>query len=59
MKSYRPRISRVLKGVISGSTSQTITAPEQLGVATDSEISFIGNKSMRNYGQHLKLALQL
>jgi UDP-3-O-[3-hydroxymyristoyl] glucosamine N-acyltransferase len=34
----------VLKGVISGSTSQTITAPEQLEVATDSEISFIGNK---------------
>jgi hypothetical protein len=36
-----------------------ITAPEQLEVASDSEISFIGNKNMRNYGLHLKLALQL
>ena len=45
MKSYTVQeINEVLKGVISGSTSQTITAPEQLEVATDSEISFIGNK---------------
>jgi UDP-3-O-[3-hydroxymyristoyl] glucosamine N-acyltransferase len=47
MKSYTVQeINEVLKGVISGSTSQTITAPEQLEVATDSEISFIGNKKV-------------
>jgi hypothetical protein len=36
-----------------------ITAPEQLGVASDSEITFIGNKKTKNFGLHLKLALQL
>lgn len=45
MKSYSIReINEVLKGEIFGDTLQSITAPEQLEVAKDSEISFIGNK---------------
>ena len=45
MKSYSiEEINDVLKGVISGTTSRKITAAEQLEVASDSEISFIGNK---------------
>jgi len=45
MKSYSVlEINEVLKGVIAGATSQTITAPEQLETANESEISFIGNK---------------
>lgn len=45
MKSYSIKeINEVLKGTIVGDTSITITAPEQLELASDSEISFIGNK---------------
>jgi UDP-3-O-[3-hydroxymyristoyl] glucosamine N-acyltransferase len=45
MKSYSVQeINEALKGVILGNTSQLITAPEQLEVASYSEISFIGNK---------------
>ena len=45
MKSYSiQEINDVLKGVISGTTLQKITAAEQLESASDSEISFIGNK---------------
>jgi UDP-3-O-[3-hydroxymyristoyl] glucosamine N-acyltransferase len=45
MKSYSVQeINEVLKGVLSGNTLQTITAPEQLEAASNSEISFIGNK---------------
>ena len=45
MKSYSVlEINDVLKGVILGDTSQQITAPKQLEVATNTEISFIGNK---------------
>jgi UDP-3-O-[3-hydroxymyristoyl] glucosamine N-acyltransferase len=45
MKSYSiEEINDVLQGVIFGTTLQTITAAEQLEVASDSEISFIGNK---------------
>ncbi|MFL9829274.1 UDP-3-O-(3-hydroxymyristoyl)glucosamine N-acyltransferase [Flavobacterium sp. ST-87] len=45
MKSYSiQEINDVLKGVISGYTLQNITAAEQLEAASDSEISFIGNK---------------
>ena len=35
-------INEVLKGTIIGNTSIKITAPEQLELASDSEISFIG-----------------
>ena len=45
MKSYSiQEINDVLKGIISGTTIQKITAAEQLEVASDSHISFIGNK---------------
>jgi UDP-3-O-[3-hydroxymyristoyl] glucosamine N-acyltransferase len=43
MKSYSVQeINEVLKGVLLGNTYNH--APEQLEVASDSEISFIGNK---------------
>jgi UDP-3-O-[3-hydroxymyristoyl] glucosamine N-acyltransferase len=59
MKSYTVQeINEVPNGVLLG-TSKMITAPEQLGVASDSEITFIGNKKYENFGLHLKLALQL
>lgn len=45
MKSFSLlEINDVLKGVIAGDTDKKITAPEQLSMAGDSEISFIGNK---------------
>ena len=45
MKSYSiQEINEILKGVIVGNTFHNITAPEQLEVANESEISFIGNK---------------
>lgn len=45
MKSYSiQEINEILKGVIVGNTFQNITAPEQLELASESEISFIGNK---------------
>jgi UDP-3-O-[3-hydroxymyristoyl] glucosamine N-acyltransferase len=45
MKSYSiQEINEVLKGIIVGYTSIEITAPEQLELASASEISFIGNK---------------
>jgi UDP-3-O-[3-hydroxymyristoyl] glucosamine N-acyltransferase len=45
MKSYTlQQINEILKGEIVGNTTQSITAPEQLDVASETEISFIGNK---------------
>ncbi|WP_418262652.1 UDP-3-O-(3-hydroxymyristoyl)glucosamine N-acyltransferase [Flavobacterium faecale] len=45
MKSYSiAEINEVLKGTILGDTQEKITAPEQLEVASNTEISFIGNK---------------
>ena len=45
MKSYSiQEINEILKGVIVGNTFHNITAPEQLEVANETEISFIGNK---------------
>jgi UDP-3-O-[3-hydroxymyristoyl] glucosamine N-acyltransferase len=45
MKSYTVQeINEVLNGVLLGTTSKMITAPEQLGVMSDSDITFIGNK---------------
>lgn len=50
MKSYSIlEINEVLKGVILGETKQNITAPEQLEVATSTEISFIGNKKYEKF----------
>ena len=45
MKSYSiQEINEILKGVIVGNTFHNITAPEQLEVANETEISFIGNR---------------
>ncbi|HLF51407.1 UDP-3-O-(3-hydroxymyristoyl)glucosamine N-acyltransferase [Flavobacterium sp.] len=45
MKTYSiQQINDILKGVIVGNTTQSITAPEQLEMAKDTEISFIGSK---------------
>ncbi len=45
MKTYSiAEINEVLQGVIVGGTSLKITAPEQLDLAKQSEISFIGHK---------------
>ncbi|WP_298223073.1 UDP-3-O-(3-hydroxymyristoyl)glucosamine N-acyltransferase [Flavobacterium sp.] len=55
MKSYSLlEINEVLKGVISGSTTKKITAPEQLSLASDSEISFIGNKKYEKFWETSK-----
>jgi len=55
MKSYSLlEINEVLKGVISGSTTKNITAPEQLSLASDSEISFIGNKKYEKFWETSK-----
>ena len=37
-------INDVLNGTIVGSTTTKITAPEQVEAASETEISFIGNK---------------
>jgi UDP-3-O-[3-hydroxymyristoyl] glucosamine N-acyltransferase len=45
MKSFTlQQINEILKGEIVGTTNQNITAPEQLDLASETEISFIGNK---------------
>ncbi len=50
MKSYSiQEINEVLKGIIVGDTSIKITAPEQLELASASEISFIGNKKYEKF----------
>jgi len=50
MKSFTiDQINDVLQGVIVGHTSKQITAPEQLEMAKDSEISFIGNKKYEKF----------
>lgn len=55
MKSYSLlEINEVLKGVIFGNTNQQITAPEQLEAATNSEISFIGNKKYEKFWETSK-----
>lgn len=45
MKSYTiVQINEVIKGVLVGNTNTIITGPEQLEYASDSQITFIGNK---------------
>lgn len=45
MKSYTiGQINEVIKGVLVGNTNTIITGPEQLEYASDSQITFIGNK---------------
>jgi UDP-3-O-[3-hydroxymyristoyl] glucosamine N-acyltransferase len=50
MKSYTlQQINEILKGEIVGNTTQKITAPEQLDLASETEISFIGNKKYEKF----------
>lgn len=50
MKSYSiQEINNVLKGTIIGTFSQNITSPEQLELAVENQISFIGNKKYEKY----------
>jgi UDP-3-O-[3-hydroxymyristoyl] glucosamine N-acyltransferase len=50
MKTFSiEEINDVLKGVIVGNTCQRISTPEQLELASDTEISFIGNKKYEKY----------
>lgn len=58
MKSYSiQEINEVLNGVIYGTTSQKITATEQLEKATASEISFIGNKKYEKLWEGSKASI--
>lgn len=47
-------INNVVKGTIVGNTSHSITAPEQLELAKETEISFIGNKKYEKFWQNSK-----
>ncbi|WP_395044955.1 UDP-3-O-(3-hydroxymyristoyl)glucosamine N-acyltransferase [Flavobacterium sp.] len=42
-------INAVLNGILVGKTNQSITAPEQLELASETEISFIGNKKYEKF----------
>lgn len=55
MKSYTlQQINEILKGEIVGNTTQNITAPEQLDLASVTEISFIGNKKYEKFWETSK-----
>jgi UDP-3-O-[3-hydroxymyristoyl] glucosamine N-acyltransferase len=55
MKKYSIEdINNVVKGTIVGKTNYTITAPEQLNLAKETEISFIGNKKYEKNWQNTK-----
>jgi len=47
-------INDVLNGTIVGTTSHKISAPEQLEMAAETEISFIGSKKYEKYWQNSK-----
>jgi len=47
-------INNVVKGTIVGNTTYSITAPEQLELAKETEISFIGNKKYEKFWQNSK-----
>ena len=50
MKTFSiQEINEVLKGTIVGDTHNKISAPEQLEVAKETEISFIGNKKYEKF----------
>lgn len=50
MKTYSiQEINEIIKGEISGSTTHQITAPEELELAKNTEISFIGNKKYEKF----------
>jgi UDP-3-O-[3-hydroxymyristoyl] glucosamine N-acyltransferase len=54
MKYTLQEINEVLKGTIVGDTSTKMTAPEQLELASTSEISFIGNKKYEKFWENSK-----
>lgn len=55
MKTYSiAEINEVLQGVIVGGTSINFTAPEQLDLAKETEISFIGHKKYEKFWQNSK-----
>ena len=58
MKSFSVEyISNILGGKITGTTTNKITAPEQLENATETEISFIGNKKYEKYWKNSKASV--
>ncbi len=55
MKSYTiQQINEKLKGIITGDTTQLITGPEQLELAGENQISFIGNRKYIKHWQNSK-----
>lgn len=55
MKKYTIEdINNVVKGTLVGATSHLISAPEQLELAKETEISFIGNKKYEKFWQDSK-----
>jgi UDP-3-O-[3-hydroxymyristoyl] glucosamine N-acyltransferase len=55
MKTFSiTEINEVLQGVIVGETTEKITAPEQLDLAKETEISFIGHKKYEKFWQNSK-----
>ncbi|WP_396169804.1 UDP-3-O-(3-hydroxymyristoyl)glucosamine N-acyltransferase [Flavobacterium sp.] len=55
MKNYSIEyIKNIVKGTIIGQTTFSITAPEQLELAKETEISFIGNKKYEKLWQNSK-----
>jgi UDP-3-O-[3-hydroxymyristoyl] glucosamine N-acyltransferase len=55
MKNYSiDDINSIVKGTIVGTTNYSITAPEQLELAKETEISFIGNKKYEKFWQYSK-----
>lgn len=60
MKNFTlQEINDVLQGVIVGFTNNKIAAPEQLELATESQISFIGNKKYEKLWQASKASLAI
>ena len=60
MKSFTiQQINDVLDGVIVGSTKSLITSPEQLEVAGNGQISFIGNKKYEKLWQSSKASVAI
>ncbi len=58
MESYSlSQINEVLKGEIVGNTTQNITAPEQIETASNTEITFIGNKKYEKFWANSKACL--
>ena len=60
MKSFSlTQINEILQGEIVGNTNQIITAPEQLDLASNSEITFIGNKKYEKLWESSKASIAI